>query len=138
MCVVNRVTSEPPSHRDCAEYAAQVCPFLTRPRQKRDKKDMPVIGGVAGIPIDRNPGAVCLYETPKATPFKALAGTLFQLGPPDQIDWWASGRKATRAEIETSIETGYPQLFDMAVKDGPEAIAELERMKAQAMQLLPA
>jgi hypothetical protein len=40
MCVINRVTSEPPNHRECAEFAAKACPFLTNPRQKRDYKDM--------------------------------------------------------------------------------------------------
>src|ERR1041385_2432550 len=28
MCAINRVTSEPPSHRECAEWSARACPFL--------------------------------------------------------------------------------------------------------------
>src|SRR5690242_16765548 len=30
MCAVNRVNSEPPSHRECAQWALQACPFLTQ------------------------------------------------------------------------------------------------------------
>jgi hypothetical protein len=138
MCVVNRTTSEPPSHRDCAEFAAKACPFLTRPRQKRDRKGLPEDRVVVGNPIDRNPGAVCLYQTGKAKPFRAGGGWLFRLGPPIRVDWWAEGRKATRAEIEASIESGYPLLFEEAKKDGIEGIQELGRMRLQAMQYLPA
>jgi hypothetical protein len=35
MCSINRISSEPPSHRDCAEYAVRACPFLTQPRAAR-------------------------------------------------------------------------------------------------------
>lgn len=37
MCAVNRVISEPPSHRECAEFSAQTCPFLSRPRMRRNE-----------------------------------------------------------------------------------------------------
>src|SRR5262245_17927108 len=39
MCAVNRTSAEPPSHRECAEYAVRACPFLTRPRMRRNEKD---------------------------------------------------------------------------------------------------
>src|SRR5437764_29347 len=32
MCAVNRVSSEPPSHRECAEFSVRACPFLTKPK----------------------------------------------------------------------------------------------------------
>src|SRR5262245_2742625 len=31
MCAVNRISAEPPSHRECASFSARGCPFLTRP-----------------------------------------------------------------------------------------------------------
>jgi hypothetical protein len=138
MCVVNRVTSEPPSHRACAEYAAKACPFLSRPRMRRNEKDLPEDRVTAGIPIDRNPGACALYETRKASPFRSGDGCLFRLGEPDRIDWWADGRPAARAEVWASIESGYPLLLNLAKQDGPRAIAELERLRDRAMELLPA
>jgi hypothetical protein len=138
MCVVNRVTSEPPSHRACAEFAAKACPFLIHPRQKRDMKGMIDNPVVAGVMIPRNPGAVCLYQTAKAKPFRAGDGVLFQLGSPIRIDWYAQGRAATRAEIEASIEAGLPLLAAEARKEGLEAVRELARMHEAAMRLLPA
>lgn len=139
MCVVNRVTSEPWSHRECAEFAAKACPFLTRPRMKRNEKDLPQGRVSAGMHIDRNPGAICLYETASLTPFKAGNGVLFRLGAPSCVDWWAEGRKATRTEIEASIESGFPFLLDTATRyDGPEGVAELERHRVEALRLLPA
>lgn len=137
MCVINRVTSEPPCHRDCAEFAARACPFLIRPREKRNTKNMPETATVAGISIDRNPGATCLYETRKATRFKAGDGVLFRLDPPDRVDWWAKGRTATRDEVMESIDSGYPILMDMAVKEGREAVVALERQRTLALKLVP-
>src|SRR4029077_20531487 len=62
MCVVNRVTSEPPNHRDCAEFAVKACPFLTQPRMRRNVKNLPDESELpAGFHIDRIPGATCLY-----------------------------------------------------------------------------
>ena len=138
MCVVNRVTSEPPSHRECAEFAAKACPFLIRPRQKRDKKGLPEDRIVPGISIDRNPGVVALYEALHAKPFQAGDGVLFRLGEPTRVEFYAYGRIATRAEVQASIESGYPILLAMAEKEGAEAIRELTRMAAAAMCLLPA
>jgi len=139
MCVVNRVTSEPPSHRDCAQFAAEVCPFLTRPRMKRNEKDLPEERSIAGMHIDRNPGAVAIYQTNAYTPFKAGDGVLFQLGPPSRIDWVAEGKPATREQVLASIDSGFPLLMDVAVKlDGPEGVKALLRMRDQAMIYLPA
>lgn len=139
MCVINRVTSEPASHRDCAEFAARACPFLTKPRMRRNEKDMPVERATVGVPIQRNPGCVALYETRAVSPFKAGDGYLFRLGDPDRIDWWAEGRQATREEVLASIDSGYPLLLDTATKhDGPDGVKELIRARDAAMRYLPA
>ena len=139
MCVVNRTTSEPACHRDCAEFAARACPFLVRPRQKRNEKGLDPSVDAPGTMIKRNPGCVCLYETRQAEKFKdGKGGWLIKLGPPDRVDWWAEGRTATRAEIVASIDSGYPLLEREAWKDGPGAIDELARQAAEALKLLPA
>ena len=139
MCVINRVTSEPASHRDCAEFAARACPFLTKPRMRRNEKDMPAEAAAVGVPIQRNPGCVALYETRAVSPFKAGDGYLFRLGDPDRIDWWAEGRQATREEVLASIDSGYPLLLDTATKhDGPDGVKELTRRRDAAMRYLPA
>lgn len=137
MCVINRVSSEPPSHRDCAEFAAKACPFLTHPHRKRDDRDLPDNISVAGVMIERNPGVICLYETRKHQPFNAGNGVLFKLGDPDKVEFWAEGREATRAEVWASIESGYPILYDMARREGAEAVKKLEADKANALRHLP-
>ena len=49
----------PPCHLDCAIFAATACPFLIRPRMKRNTKGLEQMDAVnpAGIMIERNPGA---------------------------------------------------------------------------------
>ena len=136
MCVVNRTTMEPANHRECAEYAARACPFLVRPRMRRLPRDDLAEIHVAGDMIERNPGAVCLYETPLAHPFNAGNGWLIRLEAPTRVDWWAQGRQATRGEIEESILSGLPLL--RAHEEGPEAVAELARLTERALKLLPA
>lgn len=139
MCVINRVTSEPPNHRYCAEFAAKVCPFLVRPRQKRNAKAMPEQHEAPpGIHLDRNPGAVALYQTGSYTPFKEGEGILFRLGRPIKVDWYANGRLATREEILDSIDGGLPFLTEIAEAEGPGAVFELGRLTGEAMKLLPA
>ena len=139
MCVINRTTTEPACHRDCAEFAACACPFLIHPREKRNLKGLDPHASAPGTMLKRNPGCVCLYETREAEPFDdGAGGWLIRLGEPDRVDWWAEGRKATRAEIEASIDSGYPLLEAEAWKDGPGAVDQLARQSAVALKLLPA
>src|SRR5262249_25074805 len=63
MCAVNRVTSEPPSHPACAEYAARACPFLSQPKRIRNEEGMPEETHQAGTPIMRNPGVACCWSS---------------------------------------------------------------------------
>jgi hypothetical protein len=134
MCAVNRINSEPPSHYECARFAARNCPFLTRPLAKRNERDLPARREAAGLPIDRNPGCCAIWITRTYKPFRPHAGNdglLFRLGPPDRVEFWCQGRPATRAEVEESVRTGLPFLMDTATRyDGPEGIAELVRQVA--------
>lgn len=138
MCAVNRVIAEPPSHRECAEWSAKVCPFLTQRQLVRRETNLPE-GYVhaAGIPILRQPGAVCIWLTRSYRPFQVPNGVLFALGEPTEVLWYREGRDATRAEVLESIESGYPELRKMAAIDGRKAIKELEEKMAIAMTLLP-
>lgn len=141
MCSVNRVISEPPSHRECAEFAVEACPFLARPRMRRNEKDLPEGGNVAGFHIDRNPGVTCLWETPSYKPFRAGQGGqgwLIRLGEPTRTDWYSHGRLATRAEVIQAMDDGMPTLWELAGQDGPEGIAEVEKLRSIAWRYLPA
>lgn len=141
MCAVNRVISEPPSHRECAEWSVKACPFLSKPRMKRNMKDIPEAAtDAAGIHIDRNPGVTCLWETSDYRPFKPDVGgegVLIRLGDPDRVDWWCEGRAATREEVADAIRTGLPELVKMAQQDGADAMEALVEALDRALPLLP-
>lgn len=138
MCAVNRVSAEPPSHYDCARYAAEACPFLAQPKMRRNEKDMPDHLQPAGIMLKRNPGVTLLWVTRNYKPFKAHGGVLFTVGDPQRVEFFAEGRKAKHAEIMASIDSGMPTLREMAERDGPDAVAELEQMYTKALALVPA
>lgn len=138
MCAVNRVSSEPPSHADCARYAAAVCPFLVNPKKRRREGKMPDAPlSSAGIMLPRNPGVTLIWVTRHWSTFRAPGGILFRIGKPSTTEWYAEGREATRAEVLASIESGIPTLEEMAKKDGPEAEVALAAQFLTAMELVP-
>jgi hypothetical protein len=144
MCSVNRVSAEPPCHRSCAEYAARACPFLSQPKMRRNETDAPwdqvaENKRVAGIMIKRNPGVTLLWATEKYTVFRTPGGpgVLFRMGNPESVEFYAEGRKATRKEIMHSIESGLPELHKLAIAEGPESVAALEKQVVEAIKLVP-
>jgi hypothetical protein len=142
MCGVTGTTAEPPCHLDCAVYSARACPFLATPQMTRRERRMPE--GTAeppGIMIRRNPGVTLVWVTaPRrwACQREPGGGLLFNVGDtPGRALWFARGRDATRAEVLESIESGLPLLREMAERDGPGAVADLTRMTARALELIP-
>ncbi len=133
MCAVNRVSAEPPSHMECAIYAAKACPFLARPQLDRAPK--PDGATSPGMMIERNPGVACVWIT--ESPSYVVAKSLFDLGDPLRVRWYYRSRKATRAEVLASIESGLPVLREVAeAQEG--GTEELESMLSAAMELVPA
>lgn len=138
MCAVTRTISEPPSHRECAEYAIQACPFLSRPHMHRRTAGLPeAVTEAAGIPLKRNPGVVLLWITRSYRLRPAPGGVLFAVGEPVETHWYCEGRPATRAEVLASVASGLPLLEEQARMDGMMAQEALRQMVARAMTLLP-
>ena len=140
MCAINRVSSETPSHLDCAQFAVQACPFITQPRRPRNPHGLPEEHTKpAGVMIERNPGVTLIWVTRSYTAFRPPGGgTLFKLGEPEHVLWYARGQRATREEIMTSMDAGLPQLKAIAELEGPEAVAALNEEIARGFALLPA
>lgn len=146
MCAINRVSSEPPSHVECAEWSARNCPFLSRPHAKRREDDTiniaACVGRVAGEMIPRNPGVSLVWKCGMYRIFDDGAGkALIFVGDLTQKPtWWANGRAATREEILASIESGLPLLEETLTRetDPAAARAELYRRRDAALKLLPA
>lgn len=134
MCSITRTISEPPSHLECVRFAAQACPWMTRPRAQRRTANLPdEIRDPAGNGIKRNPGAVCIWTTLKFRVWRppGSRGVLFRIGDPTSAEWYAEGRPATRAEVDESIRTGLPLLRGPAeAQDASDpsagAVADLE------------
>ena len=139
MCTVTRTVSEPPSHQDCARYAALACPFLSRPHMGRREAGLPAEAcPAAGLPLRRNPGVVAVWTAREVHPFLAPdGGVLFQVGDPTSVHWYAEGRMATRAEVLASFETGLPLLEATAREDGPAAVRALQQQTVRALRYLP-
>jgi hypothetical protein len=143
MCAVNRNSGEPPCHQDCAEFSARNCPFLVRPKMKRNDKDLPA-GEAAGIMIRRNPGVTLVWTSRNWKAYRAPAGhegnsgVLFNIGDPVEVKWYREGRAATRAEVVESIDSGLPILREMAEKEGVAAVMELQRLYHRVQPLIPA
>lgn len=145
MCTVNRVSAEPPMHRDCAHYSVRVCPFLLNPKQKRSPKpitsqqepDLKLVQP-GGIMLERNPGVMALWVTHsyQLVP-DHQGGFVLSMGPPTELSWFAEGRLATRQEVLAAIDSGYPLLENLAKEDGPAALALLQKQKAIALERLP-
>jgi hypothetical protein len=136
MCCINRVSAEPPSHRECAEYSARVCPFLSRPHARRRTNAMPDgLAAPAGMMIERNPGVTLMWVTKKT--IKRRGVRLFDIGEPTDYRWFCRGRDATREEVMESIQTGLPILQEAAEAEGPHAVRQLQKQYDEAMSFVP-
>lgn len=138
MCAVNRVSGEPPSHYDCAVYAAQVCPFLANPNMTRRERRMPEGSYVMTGHIPRNPGVAVVWTSRSVQRFRNEHGWLWNIGDPSSVEWFAHGRAATRAEVMESIESGLLSLRAETKSEGADAMAHLDRLYARALTYLPA
>jgi hypothetical protein len=144
MCAVNRTTSEPPCHRECALWSVKNCPFLARPHMHRREDDFTreqeIAAPPAGVMIKRNPGAMCLWTTKSYEVFDDGEGKpLITIGDPVEVLWYAEAHPATRAEVEESIATGLPLLEKIAREDrDPEAaLRHLAQQREAVKPLLP-
>lgn len=137
MCSINRISSEPPSHLECAEWSVKGCPFLSKPNMKRREDDLTRnLSASAGIMIERNPGVTVLWTTLSYRRVSDGSGEkLFSLGDPHSLSFWSEGRTATHKEIMHGINTGLPLLLKGC--HTPEHVEHLTRLTANALNLLP-
>jgi len=137
MCAVNRISAEPPSHRECAEFSARACPFLSRPTMRRREGSMPDgAGDMAGFGIRRNPGVALVWVTKRYGVVRVSNGNLFRVGDPRDVQCFAEGRTATVDEIAASFWSGLPILAAEARADGPHAVRALVQQGVQALRVL--
>lgn len=144
MCAINRTTAEPPSHRDCAEWSAKACPFLSRPQMVRREAGLTEnVADMAGHGILRNPKVALVWTCEGYKLFPDPNGKkLIQIGPATDVAWFSKGREATREEVLESIDSGMPLLEEGIVGTDEEQDAARLLLKSQrdgvVEKLLPA
>ena len=138
MCAVNRISAEPPAHRECALFAVRACPFLARPHMVRRRNEYPDgADKPSGMMVERNPGVALVWITKGYRILRQPGGSpLFRMGEPRHILAFARGLQATSAEIEESVRSGLPVLVEAATQDGPGAMTELAHELRTACALL--
>ena len=139
MCAVNRNTSEPGCHLECAEFAAKACPFLTLPDAKYRTANLPEGGTAQPHALGGNPGVVCIWVTRSCRPYKITGGWLIRVGAPSRTIWYTGGRLATRVEVLEGLDARLPLLASIAKEEGSDAEAALRAMvEVVTRTLLPA
>jgi hypothetical protein len=138
MCAINRVISEPPSHRECCEYSLRACPWLSRPNAHRRVAGLPDdVSEPAGEGLKRNPGVCVLWVTRGYKPFRVDNGLLFRLGDPIETIWYTEGRPASRDEAVSAVYRGLPALIEIAQAQSIEAEYALAAQVSRVPALFP-
>jgi len=108
MCIVNRISSEPPSHLNARAMRRRSCPFLvTLLRAQRREANMPEDAAPPlGVSVLRNPGVVALWTTHRWEFVRAPGGFLFTVGEPEHVEWFAEGRATSADEVRASFDSG--------------------------------
>lgn len=144
MCTITRTISEPPSHRECAEWSAVHCPFLATPSMVRRETDLPdePLHAAGGYGLRGNPGVIALWITRSFETFLPPVGAgarepLVTVGVPRQVVWYREGRLATRAEVAAAVEAGLPSLLTVAQQQGRFSVEQLGRQYDAATRYWP-
>jgi hypothetical protein len=141
MCAINRITSEPGSHYDCATYAVMVCPFLVNPSMRRVPLErLERLGEVIappGLHSLANPGAIALWATRQSSVLMTATGPLIELGEPDAVTWWASGAPATPEVAAAAFTKGAGRLLATASAESEDAVVAFALQLREARRWLP-
>lgn len=113
MCAINRVSAEPPSHRECAIFSAMACPFLTKPAVDRRVEGLPEDVRENPNHIRRNPGVALVWITKWYELMRNSDGSpLIHVGDPYETIWFALGKLANRQQVLDSMQSGLPLLSE--------------------------
>jgi len=92
----NRYFTDLPAHRECAEYALRVCPYIAAPNFKYAESirvDADVTVRVSPEVLDARPDRFFLGITKSCTPVRTDGDTmLVRASPWEQVSWWNEGQ----------------------------------------------
>ncbi len=133
MCIINRVSGDPPVIPEIADWSVQACPFLSRPLAKRPTERLEG-HTTPGIMDPGNPGICAVWVT---RDWQRTRDRLFRFGEPERVTWWHKGAPCDPATAARGFEKSARTLEEMAEAEGAEAMAAIARLKAHARQYLP-
>jgi hypothetical protein len=98
----NRYFTDLPMHKECAQYALQVCPYLAAPHFKYAEK----IARREGVSIETSglvspvrPEFFFLATTKSCEPARGEDGTLLvHAAPWEHTEWWRNGERVERSD----------------------------------------
>ena len=140
MGIVNRLSADPGSHRECAVYGSVACPFLNRSVTRcRDISLPPDVQIKPSADQPRANGVTAVWVTDAdLTPVYNGDDVAFEFSHPTEVLWFAAGREATREEVISSMEYGMLILMELAAKRSVTALRNLERRFRGTLQFIPA
>lgn len=136
MCIINRVSSDPPVIPEIGQWSARICPFLSNPLAKRP--EFSEEHSTPGVMISDNPGLCAAWIT-RTDSYDRKTG-LFSIGEATQVSWWMFGEEVTRANVDRAqriFETRANQLKGYAEEEGGEALEAFEVMYERAKNWQP-
>src|SRR5271166_4447128 len=101
LSAAQRLYADPPSHVECAEFSAKVCPFLSIPTAQRREANKPAHVAMPGQQIMENHEVTGMLIT---TGYSMLPQGALAADEPREIRWFHQGRPATRSEVQHAIE----------------------------------
>lgn len=115
---VSGASGEPPSHRDCAEFAVQACPYLANPTAQRTLDDSK--HGTVPLPgsVDYKGSVNLTWTTQRYAVHQYGGGIIFLIGQPESVTWWREGRHATRQECVDALWAALPTLLEHQRRQG--------------------
>lgn len=142
--LITRATTEPPSHRKCAEYDVMGWMSVNHPAMHRqgftvvEPDDETAPDDEAG-PVMPQPGegVVALFMTQEWS--RQRGRDMYSFRAEFAVTWWTHGRPATYPEALAGLVSGLEILRAKADKDGDPARAHelLTKQYERALELLP-
>lgn len=131
LSTAQRLYTDLPMHVSCAEFSMKVCPFIAIPSAHRRTANMPD-KLVEAIQKQDQQSTGFSQENPTvfgmlvSNGYKVADGA-FLANPPERIEWFCRGRKATGPEVIAAIEMAkkHPDLANNAARHILAAIAKL-------------
>jgi hypothetical protein len=133
MCGINKISSEPPSHIECARWSARNCPFLSNPDMVRREDDLvdnnKFRDTSAGIGLARNPRVTMLWITREYEVVNVGNGILIVMGRAQEVEWYHCGRIATRKEVVEAVEEGI-SLLEATARQEEGGLEDLRKKRS--------